>query len=91
MTNTHKENSQEEKRMAVCIFQKCCSSMSGLIFSSRIFFAPQGMESISHPFKPRAGLCVCVCVCVCVCALLLLLLLLLLLSHFSRVRLCVTP
>ena len=39
--------------------------MSGLIFSSRIFFAPQGMESTSHPFKPWAGLCVCVCVCVC--------------------------
>ena len=37
--------------------------MSGLIFSSRIFFAPQGMESASHPFKPWAGLCVCVCVC----------------------------
>ena len=65
MTNTQKENSQEEKCMAVCIFQKCCSSMSGFIFSSTVFFAPQGMESISHPFKPWAGLCVCVCVCVC--------------------------
>ena len=62
MTNTHKENSQEGKCMAVCIFQKCCSSMSGFIFSSRIFFAPQGMECISHPFKPWAGVCVCVCV-----------------------------
>ena len=65
MTNTQKENSQEEKCMAVCIFQKCCSSMSGFIFSSTIFFASQGMESISHPFKPWAGLCVCVCACAC--------------------------
>ena len=55
--------------MAVCIFQKCCSSMSGLIFSPRIFFAPEGMEFISHPFEPWAGtrVCVYVCVCLCVC------------------------
>ena len=47
--------------------------MSGLIFSPRIFFAPEGMEFISHPFEPWAGtrvcvyVCVCMCVCLCVC------------------------
>ena len=64
----HIKRIHKGKRMAVCIFQKCCSSMSGLIFSSRIFFAPQGMEFISHPFEPWAGTRVCVYVCVSVCA-----------------------